>query len=195
MTEIYVLDTETTGLSGGPGDLVVDIGIVAADTETGEVEEVFSSVVGYSEGILRKHEDAWIFQNTDLGFWQVTRAPSVMRVIGRVREILHGKPATSYNTAFDFGKFLYRQPWSLGGVFRPCPCIMRAAARMCRFPGHYGGYRWPRLEEAYGTICPTDPADICGRQTHRALSDAKMAAHVLLGMHRAGRYPDPEADP
>ena len=52
--KILVLDTETTGLVGGPEfpgdkkhDLVVDIGICEACLSTGKVREIYSSVVGY----------------------------------------------------------------------------------------------------------------------------------------------------
>lgn len=185
MTPIYVLDTETTGLSGGPEHLVVDIGIVAANPETGKVTEVFSTVVGYPEDVIRKHEKAWVFQHTGLNFWQVQRAPGLLRVMVRVAEILAGERVTSYNTGFDLKRFLYKAPWGLKDVFTEGECIMSSVWKAFPDLGRKGGY--PKLQAAYDLLCPDDPVGI-GKQRHRALSDAAMAAHVMCALHRMGKY-------
>ena len=65
--EIYVLDTETTGLSGAPKDLVVDVGICRVSLRRGTVEDVYSSVLGYDvDSWDDYHRNAWIFENTDM---------------------------------------------------------------------------------------------------------------------------------
>lgn len=185
MSMIYVLDTETTGLGGGPYDLVVDIGIVAVDLGTGDIEEVFSSVVGYPESMIRKHQDAWVFQNTDINFWSVLRAPSMVKIIPRVTEILMGERITSYNTEFDFDRFLYRDPWNLKNFCAECDCIMTSAWRAFPDLGRNGYY--PKLQVAYDALCPDDPVGV-GKQRHRALSDAALAAHVMMELHKRGKY-------
>ena len=185
MTLIYVVDTETTGLNGGPEDLVVDVGIVAADLGTGKVSNYFSSVVGYPENMIRKHEKAWVFRNTNLSYRQVLNGPSAYYVMARVAECLAGERVTSYNTEFDFGKFLYNSPWELTDVFVECDCIMSSVWKAFPDLGRKGGY--PKLQAAYDLLCPDDPVGI-GRQRHRALSDAAMAAHVMCALHRMGKY-------
>lgn len=185
MTQIFVLDTETTGLAGAPDDLVVDIGIVSADLKTGDIEPVFSTPVGYSESMIRKHEGAWVFNNTDLNFWQVLKAPGVYKVASRVSELLTGELVTSYNTEFDLDRFLYRDPWNLKNLCFECNCIMTSAWRAFPNLGRNGFY--PKLQVAYDALCPGDPMNV-GKQRHRALSDAVMAAHVMMELHKRGKY-------
>lgn len=75
--DIYVIDTETTGLKGAPQDVVVDIGICRVDLIEGSVEPVYSSVVGYDTSKWNDYRlNAWIFENTDLTLEMVDSAPS-----------------------------------------------------------------------------------------------------------------------
>jgi len=186
MTEVFVLDTETTGLSGGPEDLVVEIGISKVDLSTGDVEDIFASFVGWPESTLMQRKNAWVFKNTDMNFWKVIGAPRALRVIDRVREILCGELVTSYNTEFDLDRFLYRDPWSMKGVFSECNCVMTQTWKAYPNMGVNGFF--PRLQKAYDTLCPDDPSGIHGKQSHRALSDANMAANVLYRLYRQGKY-------
>ena len=186
---IYVIDTETTGLDGYPRDVVVDIAICKADLRKGTVENVYSSIVGYD---VEKWDDgkrnAWIFQNTDLTLDAVAAAPSAEKVAAEVRNILRDKNVSTFNTGFDLVKFLYREPWSLKNVIRESRCIMLASKDVCKIPGFYEEYKWPRLDEAYSMLVDGDPAGIRGNQTHRALSDAVMASHILIALYRKGAY-------
>ena len=186
---IYVIDTETTGLDGYPRDVVVDIAICRTDLRKGTVENVYSSIVGYD---VEKWDDgkrnAWIFQNTDLTLDAVASAPNAEKVATEVRNILRDKNVSTFNTGFDLVKFLYREPWSLRNVIRESKCIMLASKDVCKIPGFYEEYKWPRLDEAYSMLVDGDPADIRGNQTHRALSDAVMASHILIALYKTGNY-------
>lgn len=190
-SEVYVIDTETTGLDGGPRDLVVDIGACSVDLSNGTVKDVYSSVVGYD---VTEWEDrrskAWIFENSDLSLDKVAAARSFFKVREDVADLLRGKAVTSYNIPFDMDKFLYRAPWNLRGVFDVCTDIMKAAANVCKLPSELYGrdYRFPKLDYAYKTITSGDPAGINGKQDHRALSDARMASYVMIEMYRTGNY-------
>lgn len=190
-TEIYVLDTETTGLKGAPVDLVVDIGIVKVDLKKGSVIKVYDSVVGYD---ITEWDDylsnAWIFTHTDMTLEMVADAPPAVKVIDDVRHILRGKNVTSYNIQYDMGKFLYKEPWNLRGTFNECKDIMLAAKDVCKLPSMYigGDYRYPKLDYAYETIVEGDPAGIHGNQDHRAYSDAIVASYVMIQMYRDGTY-------
>lgn len=189
--EIYVLDTETTGLYGAPKDVVVDIGITKVSLRKGTVEDVYSSVLGYDvdewDDYRRK---AWIFENTDMTLDMVADAPPAMNVVGDVRRILKDKDVTSYNIRYDMDKFLYQEPWDLRGTFKPCFDIMLAAKDVCKLPSQYYGreYRYPKLDYAYSNIVEGDPAGINGKQDHRALSDARMASYLMITMFRDGSY-------
>lgn len=193
MTEIFLIDTETTGLEGYPFDYVVDVGIVRVDFDSKEVSDVFSSIVGHDVRNWSEYtKSAWIFKNSDLSIEDVMLAPCVELIASQLRGILDGKSVTSYNTAFDFNKFLLHPPYLLDeSVCKFARDPMVAATNVCSIPG-IRGFKWPKLEEAYALICPEDPVGIRGKQDHRALSDARVAGHVVLGLYRMGAY-DPEA--
>lgn len=187
--DIYVLDTETTGLDGYPKDVVVDIAVCRVDLGRGTVREAYSSVVGYDVSAWSpERRNAWIFQNTDLTLDMVASAPRADIVAGEIRELLRGRRVTSFNFTFDMDRFLYHGPWNLREVIAQERCIMLASADVCRIPGLYEKYKWPRLEEAYSMIVDGDPAGIGGEQTHRALSDAMMASHILIALSRKGCF-------
>ncbi|MDR1955175.1 MAG: 3'-5' exonuclease [Candidatus Methanoplasma sp.] len=189
--EVYVIDTETTGLDGGPRDLVVDIGICSVDLDKGVVKSVYGSVVGYDVTEWGdQRTKAWIFENSDLTLDKVAAAPPLFKVKEEVTGLLRGKTATSYNVPFDMDKFLFREPWRLRGTFNVCTDIMKAAMEVCKLPSELYGvsYRFPKLDHAYKTILDSDPAGIGDGQDHRALSDARMASYVMLEMYRNGNY-------
>ncbi len=189
--EIYVLDTETTGLFGAPKDVVVDVGICKVSLERGTVEDVYSSVLGYDTDEWDDYlKNAWIFENTDMTLDMVEEAPPALNVIADVRRLLRKKPVTSYNTEYDFGKFLYEEPWSMRGWFVECCDIMKAATDVCKIPSEYYGreYRYPKLDFAYAKCVEGDPAGINGVQDHRALSDARMASYLMIALYENGRY-------
>lgn len=190
-SEIYVIDTETTGLDGAPRDYVVDVGITKVSLSKGTVEDVYSSVLGYDVDQWDDyHRKAWIFENTDMTLDMVAEAPPAMKVIEDVRRILRGKDVTSYNVKYDMDKFLFREPWNLKGTFNLCADIMVAATPVCKLPSQYYGreYRYPKLDYAYKAIVEGDPAGIHGMQDHRALSDARMASHLMIQMFRDKTY-------
>jgi len=188
-TDVYVVDTETTGLFGAPKDKVVDIAVCKVTLGEDKVENIYSSVVGHDTG---KWDDelrrSWIFENTDLTLDMVNNAPPESQVAEEVSKILKGANVTSFNFQFDFDKFLYRQPWSLRPNVVPFRCVMLASKDVCKIPGLYEDYKWPKLDEAYRIIVKGDPAGIKGVQSHRALSDAIMASHILLELQRTGNY-------
>ncbi|MCL2032620.1 MAG: 3'-5' exonuclease [Methanomassiliicoccaceae archaeon] len=189
--EIYVIDTETTGLDGGPKDVVVDIGVCSVNLNKGEVKDVYESVVGYDVTEWGDHRSkAWIFENSDLTLDKVAAAPPFLKVKGDIIDLLRGRIVTSYNVPFDMDKFLFREPWGLRGTFNVCTDIMKAATDVCKLPSELYGvsYRFPKLDHAYKTIVDGDPAGVGDAQDHRALSDARMASYVMTAMYRSGNY-------
>jgi len=183
---VYVLDTETTGLNGYPYDVIVDIAICEVDLDDHTVKEVYSSIVGHDISEWTDKRDAWIFKNTDLTVEMVKDAPPLHKVVYEVRDLLDGKCVTSYNVGFDMDRFLNAKPWRLNQIARIKPCIMLASVDVCKIPGYYNQYKWPKLQEAYNIVTENDPAGIKGNQTHRALSDTLMASCILLSLHDMG---------
>jgi len=188
---VLVVDTETTGLNGcRSGDLVLDVAVVRADTHTGEVEPVYSQVVGYDVSSWNaRMRDSWVFHNSDLTVEEVGEGRPLAAVAREVRGILDHSIATSYNVAFDFSKFLDWEPWSVRPVMAPDPMLCAHALVDGDYLFDDGSTSWPKLSKAYSVLCPGDPGGIGGAQRHRANEDAVMAAHVLLALVERGEYP------
>lgn len=193
--EIYVVDTETTGLEGHPVDVILEIAICKVNTETKTVEKVYDLIVGHDITDWEYHRrHAWIFGNSNLKLSMIPSGKSEKEVIKEVREILKDKYVTSYNTSYDFAHFLSLEPWSLDNVVKDIiSCIMISSTPVCGIEGYYDEYKWPRLEEAYDMLVEGNPAKIEG-QDHRALSDTLMASHVLLSLFESNNYSLPEEE-
>lgn len=189
LKEIYVIDTETTGLDGFPDDLIVEIGICKINPTNESVEVIFDSLVGHDVDTWEKRQrNAWIFGNTDLSLEDVRKAPPQDEIVKKAREFLREKYVTCFNVDFDFTRFLCCNPWNLDEVVEDIiNCIMIAATPVCGIEGYYDEYKWPKLEEAYEMLCKNNPAKIRD-QSHRALDDTLMASHVLLSLIKTNDY-------
>ena len=47
---------------------------------------------------------------------------------------------------------------------------------------------WPKAEDSYNYLCPSDPCNLHGKEKHRALADAEMEGHILLELYFRGLY-------
>lgn len=177
---VYVVDCETTGLNGvEAGDRVVEIGIARVDIVARRVYPEYSKVV--RTRIERDRERAWVFQNTSLTVDDVRKSPYTCFDVFHDLHTYANQPVTAYNRAFDIDKFLSHSPYS----FNPAdfPCLMELAAEYVGTRDHAGGSRWPKAQTAYNELCPDNPANLVGGlEEHRALSDAIMEGHILLGV-------------
>ena len=81
-----------------------------------------------------------------------------------------------------------RPPWSLDRLIRK-PDIMTACDSIVKGRRNKES-KHPTLMISYAELCPGDPAELCGAQQHRALSDAMAAAHVLRELIDRGAYPE-----
>jgi DNA polymerase III epsilon subunit-like protein len=188
---VYLVDTETTGLNGcAHDDKIVDIGIVKVDTVRMIVEPTYSKIVGYDVSKWSDNDkNAWIFSHSNLRLSDVSAGKPLDEVVDEVHEILNRQICTSYNTDFDFERFLKQDPWNVNCELAP-DVMLKAWYHV---PGDYvfddGSASWPRLEKAYRTLCPDDPVCLGGPQAHRALPDAMQASHVMLRLIETGGYP------
>lgn len=202
---VLFIDTETTGLSGYPKDGVLEIGI--AELEEGSVRPVYSEIIRYSDiaEFDRKYvnpdgsEGIWIYRNSDLRMEDTLNASKdVETVAAEVREIVSGREVTSYNVPFDFGKFLYHEPWNLKELCSVPYDIMELATERVyslaeddmipdkvlqerllreREESYYPN-KWIRSIDAYRALCPEDPMGLEGMR-HRAVDDAVMEGLIL----------------
>lgn len=194
--KIFVLDTETTGLFGGPADFVVDVGVCEYDVKTGKIEDIYSSLVGYDVDSWSDNlRQSWIFTHDG-----ATISPDDLRgarppeeVTTDLGQIIPPEGyATSYNLNFDFAKFLFRPPWGLRCNI--AEDIMHAASHVFKsLDSHHSGAI--SLQKAYScAFGDSDPARINGPERHLALPDARMAAYLMKYLIYTGRYDVPCKD-
>lgn len=210
---VLIIDTETTGLEGYPRDRVLEIGVAEYDELSREVTPVYSEMIRYddirefdSEYVNRDgSRGIWIYRNSDMRIEDTLNAEKDLdTVVREVREIVHGKAITAYNVGYDFGRFLYHEPWSIKWITARRYDIMDLATkevmRRARsdsiedkelqrrliseddwFPG-----KWIRSEDAYRVLCPDDPMGLGMRQMHRALDDTVMEGWILKSIIQNG---------
>jgi len=175
--KIGIVDIETCGFLRENG-VIVEVGIVALDTETGAIDPIFSCIC--REAHLRaKHRSAWIFKNSDLTVEEVRTATDLTEILPLIQEHIDGLDAlTAYNKTFDFNflrnrGLIIRSEW---------PCPMLSATSVCKLPGKRGGYKWPNVEEAWRHFFPNEPYT----EAHRGLDDALHEARIVYALHKLG---------
>ena len=179
--KILILDIETTGFFGQGGS-IVEIGIVDLDLDTGEVTEVFDSLLR-EDMLTEEHGEkpfGWIFKNSDLTFEEVMDAPLANEVFPKVQEILDQYPlgCTAFNKKFDFGFLLDREL-----KIKELPCPMLISTPVCKIRNSRG-YKWPKVQEAFDFFFP----DIEYTEAHRGLDDAKHEAMIVYALYQLGVF-------
>ena len=184
--KILVIDIESLGFREKGGS-IVEVGAVELNLETGEITEVFNSLV--REDILSaKHRESseynWIFQNSDLTPEMVREAPSQHDVYPLFQEVVnrYTNGVTAFNRNFDIPYLESR-----GIKFRKLqPCPMLVLTNIMKLPHKNGrsGYKWPKVEEAFPYLFP----DVEYKENHRGAIDAKDEAMIVFEMYKRGIY-------
>ncbi len=180
--EILVIDIETTGFLN-QGGKIVEIGMVLLDLSNGGVTSVYNSLVKET-GFDRRHTDnpfGWIFSNSDLKYEDVLGAPSLELQKDKIQSLLDQYPATAFNKSFDFD-FLRDRGFKINDL----DCPMKLATPICKLPNRngYGGYKWPKVEEAWNHFF----GDTGYIEAHRGLDDAKHEAKIVYELHKMGVF-------
>ncbi len=178
--DVCVIDIETTGLDP-TFDYIVEVGMCKLNLDTGQVTPLLNTLV-CEAGFRRDGDpDAWIFQNSDLSYDDVLKAPPWEEVHPRIQVILDAYPVTAFNKDFDLGFLQHR------GVHprNVLPCIMKVATPICRIPHpSYAGFKWPKAEEAWDYFFPHHGYV----EQHRAYDDCVHEALILQEMHNRGYF-------
>lgn len=185
--KIAIVDIETTGFLKAAG-LIVEVGIASLDLNTGEVEKVYDSAV-QEKGFCEDHRNAWIFKNSDLLFEHVLMAPSLEGEIPKIQAALDQFTLgiTAYNKRFDFDYLEDREI----RIIRPLPCPMVIATPVVKalYKSNRGGYKWPKVEEAWAHFFPDVPYE----EKHRGYDDAAHEALIVYELYKMGKFIVPES--
>ncbi|MBY9021579.1 MAG: hypothetical protein KGD67_10990 [Candidatus Lokiarchaeota archaeon] len=159
--------------------LILEVGIVELSLVTGDTKILFDSLVKeFPFGDI--HRNAWIFNNSDLKFEDFKNAPSLDHVKNQIQEILDQYSLTAYNNLFDFG-FLESRGFV---IKKDIPDIMAVAKEACRIMRPRGGYKIPKMQEAWDNLFPNTNYI----EKHRAVDDAIHEAIILYEMYKRGEY-------
>jgi DNA polymerase III alpha subunit (gram-positive type) len=173
--KIAIVDIESTGFSHEK-DCIVEIGIVIADTVTREKEIVFNKVVkeAHFNSSNKRHQDAWIFSNSDLTIDEVDNADSLETYREEIQEIFNKHKATAFNKKFDFEYLISR-----GFNIKQLDCLMLKSMNHTKLPGKYASqYKWPTVMEAYAHFFPNTNYD----ELHRGADDAFHEADIMFAL-------------
>lgn len=189
--KILVIDTETTGLNGYPRDDIVEIAICEVNTEEKTVFPVLSQFINYDfSKWSHNKKNAWIFNNSDITIELLENiGVSLKTIVSSIQILVKDRLITSYNTEYDFYKFLEKDPWELRKFYKILmPCLMLSSTNICKIPGNYGGYKWPSLMEAVQILKVEIPEEYKGLKYHSALGDTIYSSYVLLKLIENGKY-------
>jgi DNA polymerase III alpha subunit (gram-positive type) len=177
--EILVLDIETTGLQTNE-DLILELGMVKLDLETGEITTLFDAVFK-DERLTARHREAWIFQNGFMTIDEIRNAKPITDYKEEIQSIMNeflGR-ITAWNRDFD-SAFLERAGFLLGQAI---DCPMKKSVDYFKIESAFG-YKWPKAQEAWDILFPNTPKT----EEHRGLDDAKMEAAIIYELFKKGVY-------
>lgn len=108
------------------------------------------------------------------------------------RALDEGRVMVAYHSQFD-AKVMRGEMRRLGVDDRfhssPQVCLMRAATDVCRIPNKNGhGYKWPKLAQAYSSLCGGGP----GYNQHHAMGDAGAALEIFRVLAARRALPQPQ---
>ena len=180
MNKIIVVDIETTGLNPN-SDLILEIGIIKLNLDTGDTKLIFDSYVK-EPALGDEHSNCWIFENSDLNFEEVKNGPLLDDLIQELQEIFLKYSVTAFNKSFDLG-FLKSRGFKFPNEL---PCIMLTSTNICKIPSRNprSKYKWPKAQEAWDFFFPISNYI----EQHRAADDAFHEANILYEMYQRGLY-------
>ena len=177
--EIIVVDLETAAHDPSKSDLrdldnslIIEVGIVKANLETGTIEPVFNEVCREDKTCSEK---SWIFQNSSLTVEQIVSSNHFNEYKQEIQELFNEYYATSWWQEFDF-KRLEHSSRGLSIVNRFWDPVIALKPYLKLPPIRPTGYKRPKVEEAYMYFNEGKSLD----HPHRALDDATIEAEIII---------------
>ena len=176
--EILVVDLETAAHDPTKGDLrnldnslIIEIGIVRANLETGKIVPVFNQICREDKTCSG---DSWIFRNSTLTSEQIAGSNHFDEYKQEIQDLFNQYHATSWWHEFDF-KRLEHHSRGLSIEKRFWDPVKTLAPFLKLPPIRKTGYKRPKVKEAYRYFM--------GKRLdhpHRALDDAIVEAEIII---------------
>lgn len=173
--KIAVVDIETTGFLN-QGGLILEIGIVELDLDNGNTKIIYNELVREEE-FGQKHENSWIFKNSDLTYKEMSNAQPIDTKA--IQSIFNKYRVTAYNKKFDFDFLKDR-----GFIINELYCPMLFATKVCKIPGYCRSWKWPKVQEAWDFLFgKTDYVE-----EHRGADDALHEAKIVYKLYKEHEF-------
>ncbi len=158
--EYAILDVETTGLSPNNGDRLIEVAVVILSN--GVIKNEFSTLINPERKIPIE-----VIRLTGIDDTMVKTAPYACEALNNVFSFIKGVPIFAHNASFDsrFLNFELRQIGEKNEINMLCTLLLSR--------------RLFREQESYKLNSLVDSLGLPKGNSHRALSDAKMTAHLL----------------
>ncbi|PNX46579.1 MAG: hypothetical protein BV457_07430 [Thermoplasmata archaeon M9B1D] len=182
--KLFVLDLETTGFDE-VFDRVVAITIYDLNLEDYSYKKIYDEII-WQDITQDFVKNCWIVEQGYYTLEEINRGKDQSLVIKEVDALLTNQMATSYNTSFDFDKFIIRQ-WKIKTVKVPY-CLMLESTDIVRIPwydyeGNFTGYKWPKLPEAYYYFYNERMPE-----KHRSSYDTELAVKIAIALDKYKKH-------
>ena len=172
--KLLIIDTETDSPKANLAR-IMEVAVGSVDLETGSTELLLDSLVR-PDG-LDTWRSCWFMENSGIACEAIEAAPPFAQIKGYVEELLKTGPATAYNLPYDL-QVLYRHGLRVPQTW---PCLMHTCTPICRLPGRYGDYKYPKFSEAYAHFFPGETFQEKHRAGYDVLHEAKLAYALYKG--------------
>ena len=172
--KILVVDIETTGLYTN-SDAIVEIGISLVDTNTKKVTLLFDKIVKDKILTKWKHQNGWVFNNSDLTYEEVENAEPIEHYFDEIQSYFDKYKMTAYNKSFDL-RFLRRAGFKINDI----KCLMKTATQYSILKDKLGRVKKPSVEEIYNQFFIKEGDAYI--EKHRAGADVLDESRILLHM-------------
>lgn len=176
-----IFDTETSGLpnrnlppSHPSQPYLLQLAAILLDEEGSEIGSLDCLIrqpktVKIHEGAMRAHGISWERCDQD-GIHPAEAYIRFMMLSDQATDLI------AYNVDFDIllmQALAYRLKAKDLTQDKDIFCVMRAMTPICKIPGYYDEFKWPKLAEAYRHVMGTD-----FERAHDALADVRATAVV-----------------
>lgn len=176
----YIVEIATTGTSGYPKDVVVQIGICRLSDDFSDYDSVYDATIAVDpkdlgHDALDRIDSVYGISPESLYFGE-----DINKVSGDVRTILSGGDCISFDKV-TFARFLCFEPWDLNHIVTFMPAISLMIP-----DGSFESDTPLSIHEVYSRLCPDDPANI--QSGKNALDMAQMSSCIVIEMRKKGFY-------
>lgn len=189
--KIHIIDLEATS-NKLKNAKVLEISIYSIELPDLTYKEVFHSIVK-REDLDEAAKKRWLLRHDNLDINDLKNGKSLEYLSNKLTKILDNGAVTSFNVDFDL-RLLNKELFNDKKIsYLRLPDIMERASKFCKIPAttkqsQYStfkrNYRNIKLEYAYQFIT----GEKIGQISHRASEDAKIAAEIVIGLIKKGKY-------